>query len=100
MTNTANLTPTWAHELSHRPRLDDGRRDLRQFHTAAQAVALPQSAPRRLSPAVTVALAVGNGAVLGGLLGSLFGGTAGVVSGLLASVVGYVWIRSNEQLRG
>jgi hypothetical protein len=96
MTNTDTVNGRWERELSRFPRREDGSRELRQFHTAAGTAAQGGSRSRHLSQASTLALAVGNGAVMGAGLGSLFGTAAGVVSGAIVSLVGYAWISGDQ----
>ena len=96
MTHTDTVNGRWERELSRFPRRDDGSRDLRQFYTAAGTAAQTGSGSRHLSQASTLALAVGNGAVMGGLLGSLFGTASGVVSGAIVALVGYAWVSGSE----
>jgi len=97
MTKTHTINARWERELSTRPRSADGRRDLRQFHTAAGSVERKEPRTRRLAKTTALALAVGNGAIMGGLLGSLFGATSGVVAGVLATVMGYLWVSGLER---
>ena len=97
MTKTDTVDARWTRELDKHSRRDDGSRELRQFHTAVGAANPAEARSRRLSPATTVALAVGNGAVMGALLGSLFGTTSGLVTGALVSIVGYLWISGLER---
>lgn len=97
MTKTDTVNARWSRELDKHPRRDDGSRELRQFHTAAGSAASADARPSRLSQTGTVALAVGNGAVMGALLGSLFGPASGVVTGVLAAALGYVWISGSER---
>jgi hypothetical protein len=96
MTKTDTANERWGRELSTLSRRLDGRRELRQFHTAAGTARQRVATPNRLSKASTAALAVGNGAVMGGLLGSLFGVTAGVAAGAVVALVGYLWVSGSE----
>ncbi len=96
MTKTDTVNASWDREINRLPRRADGRRELRQFHTAEGTATPSDARGSGLSKASTIALAVGNGAVMGALLGSLFGTASGVVTGVVVSLVGYGWISSQE----
>jgi hypothetical protein len=76
---------------------NDGKPELRQFHTEGGGEVLAPK-KRRLGNGAKAAIAVGNGALLGGFIGGTFGVAAGVAVASVAMVLGWVWINGSEEL--
>jgi len=77
---------------------EEGKPELRLFHSESGAAPPRKKARRRLGSGAKAAIAVGNGALLGGLIGGTFGVTAGVATAAVAMVLGWVWISGSEEL--